>query len=886
MAHERWQHLEELFEQAQETPVDVRPRFLAHACAGDPELRREIEAMLAADSAEHALELERFLVDAGAEPEPTDPLIDTFLGPWRLVGILGRGGMGTVYRAERADGQYRQEVAIKLARVGPRDAHGVERFRTERQVLAHLRHPNIASLLDGGFTRDGTPYLVMELVEGAPVTDWCVSQHLTLEARLRLFRVVCDAVQHAHRALVVHRDLKPTNIFVTRSGEVKLLDFGIAKLLDPGAWAMEAPPTLAEMRLLTPEYAAPEQHGDGHVTTATDVYTLGVVLHELITGVRPGGSSNVQPRVHRDLERIVLTALRDEPERRYVSAGQLGEEVGRFLEGRPVLAQPDTVTYRVRTFLRRHRVGVAAAAALVCSLTAFGIVSALQARALAEQGRIARDERDKAERIVSVLVELFEATNPAIRPDGDRMTIGEFLQGAEARALVQLRQTPVVRAKLQQVFGQINYTRGQFEPARIALEEALAAERRLLGPDHPDALESLQALGQALHGAGHDARARPLLQESIDRHRRLYGPVHEKTARAIVAMAPIVAVDDLPKAGAMLSDALAIRRRVLPPQHEDIAHNLAALAEYHNRRSEFDAARRLYEEALAIARRDGAPQSPKLVALMNDYGAFLGGMGADTEAEPIQREAIALARQVLGERNLPVANLVGNLGVTLTRLGRLTEAETAFREGYERHVAVVGEHHWRTRNAARNVGRILSLQQRYTDALPWMDRALVDSGELDPSRDPGRVSMAAQRAVMVFRLGRRDEAIADLTRSVARLKTMTVDRTEGVLAAVSLLLARALNDTGQPARAETLLAASAPWFARYPSDHPSRAEADCEQARSRMLQGFEAEGRAVLARAFPIYRRWGLAEREVVTALERLMTPRVSSAAGERRYHR
>ena len=339
-------------------------------------------------------------------------MIGTCLGPWRLVSVLGRGGMGTVYRAERADGQYRQDVAVKILGSGPRDSYAIERFRTERQVLASLTHPNIAALLDGGFAPDGTPYLVMELVEGVPINEWCATQRLPLEARLRLFRVVCDAVQHAHRALVVHRDLKPSNIFVSRSGNVKLLDFGIAKLLDPDAWDVGSLTTRAEMRLITPEYGAPEQRHDGPITTATDVYALGVVLYELLTGLRPRELSHASRRrrhrpvtapseavrrlasakktsgdaqdprdadgegAHRrsrklvrrirgDLDRIVLTALREEPERRYASAGQLGEEIERFLGGRAVLAQPDTMRYRARKFVGRNRLAVTAAAVLV-----------------------------------------------------------------------------------------------------------------------------------------------------------------------------------------------------------------------------------------------------------------------------------------------------------------------------------------------------------------------------------------------------------------------------------------------------------------------------------------------------------------------------------------
>ena len=595
-----WQRVEELFELASAQPVEARRQFLAESCGQDVRLRDELEAMLADGGDDRALAVERFIVDRQTDAAGADPLLGNSLGPWRLLSALGHGGMGTVYRAERADGQYRQEVAVKLVRSGPRDPYAIERFRTERQVLARLIHPNIAGLVDGGFASDGTPYLVMELVDGIPITEWCVSERLPLEGRLRLFHVVCEAVQHAHRALVVHRDLKPSNIFVSRSGNVKLLDFGIAKLLDPAAWDVELTATRAEMRLITPEYGAPEQRQGGPTTTATDVYALGVLLYELLTGARPaafstngvaplndGTSAPIMPpseavrrlacprsesepaqkpgseadassvtdrrklarRIRGDLDRIVMTALRDEPERRYASAGQLAEEIERFLDGRAVLAQPDTLRYRARKFVGRNRLAVTAAAVLATCITAFGIVAALQARALAEQGRVARMEQAKAEQVVRVLVDLFETTNPGIRPDGNRMPIREFLAGAESRALAQLSSTPVVKAKLQQVFGLIHSQRGQYTPARETLEAALAEQRLLLGPDHPDALESLHALGRVFYGSGDGERARTLLQESLDRHRRVYGDEHEKTARALFAMAPLA--PNLDAAGAM-----------------------------------------------------------------------------------------------------------------------------------------------------------------------------------------------------------------------------------------------------------------------------------------------------------------------------------------------
>ena len=920
MNHWHWQHIEELFELVHAQPVEARRRFLAEACGPDISLRDEIEAMLAADSPDRALGIERFIVDRTSDARADDRLIGSCLGPWRLVSVLGRGGMSSVYRAERADGQYRQDVAVKILRSGLCDPYAIERFRTERQLLAQLTHPNIAALLDGGFARDGTPYLVMELVEGSPITEWCAAERLPLEARLRLFRVVCDAVQHAHGALVVHRDLKPSNIFVSRSGTVKLLDFGIAKLLDPDVRDGGTPATRPDMRLITPEYAAPEQRHDRPITTATDVYGLGVVLYELLIGRRPrefgatNGSaqakddspspviapseaarrstapkampegapateaaSNVADRrklsrrIRGDLDRIVLTALREEPERRYASAGQLGEEIERFLGGYAVLAQPDTVRYRARKFVGRNRLAVTAAAVFVSCIAAFGVVATLQARALAEQSRVAGLERDKVEQVVRVLVDLFETTNPAVRPDGDRMSIREFLAGAEDRALAQLRSAPVVRAKLKEVFGLIHFERGEYTPAREALEEALAEQRRLVGPDHPDALESLHALGRVVYDASDESRARSLLQESLERHRRVYGNEHEKTARALYALAPLAASKDLDAGRALLTQALEIRRRVLPGNHPDIAINLGALARISIKRNDLEGARELYRQAFAVFRDPGERHHPRAIALMNDYSALLGTMNRYAEAETVQREALAIGRQVLGPGTLTVANLTNNLAVTLTSLGRLADAERAFRDAFEQHLAILGEHHWRVGNIARNIGRILALQQQYATALPWLDRAIANAAALKKPESPGLENMRAQRAWILFRLGRSAEALEAATRAISALEHMKDPNDGYALASARTTQAQLLSRMGRPGEAEAPARAALALFERWGHDNPSYAAAECELGRAKVLQGAIAEGRAALARCLPIYRAWGQADREIIESIERLL---------------
>ena len=401
---DRWGRLDEVFQGALDQPTIHRSAYLARACGSDQELRAEVEAMLAAEAAA----IERFVRDD--EPlADADPFLGMRLGPWRILDTIGRGGMGTVYRAERADGQYQQQVALKIVQPLTPQRAGL-RFKAEAHILARLSHPNIARLLDGGLTPEGSAYLVMEHVDGCPITEYCDHHRLTVDERLRLFLSVAHATQHAHQALIVHRDLKPSNIFVSRTGDVKLLDFGIAKLL---AGQPHADDTAPELRALTPAYAAPEQLRGEPVTTAADVYVLGVVLYELLTGSRPtvgeperrlGGDDPIAPpsasirrqlntrtaesvaalgavadarrttparlarRLDGDIDRVVLKALQPEHDRRYGAAGMLADDIERLLTGRPVAAQPDSLAYRIRRFAGRHRASVAMTALLFIAI--------------------------------------------------------------------------------------------------------------------------------------------------------------------------------------------------------------------------------------------------------------------------------------------------------------------------------------------------------------------------------------------------------------------------------------------------------------------------------------------------------------------------------------
>ena len=418
MTPERWRQIEEIFQTVIERPPDERKSLLTQYCCGDAELRHEVESLL-----DHQV-ADAFIQEPikGAAQSLSDDLIGHRLGAYRVTRLIGRGGMGAVYEASRADGQYEQRAAVKVIKRGMETDFVLERFTRERRIMAQLDHPNIARLLDGGTTADGRPYFVMEYVEGLAISDHCEANRLSINERLKLFRQVCAAVQFAHQHLVAHRDLKPSNIMVTGDGAVKLLDFGIAKLLAPDPSLGAVTQTETALRMMTPEYASPEQARGLPITAATDIYSLGVALYELLTDRRPHHFKTYSPaeieraicetvpakpseaaslrtdaptrlarRLAGDLDNIVMMAMRKEPERRYQSVEQFSEDIRRHLEGLPVIARADTLRYRAGKFIRRHRLAVAAFAVVSLSLLG-GIVATTRA------ARVARAERERAER--------------------------------------------------------------------------------------------------------------------------------------------------------------------------------------------------------------------------------------------------------------------------------------------------------------------------------------------------------------------------------------------------------------------------------------------------------------------------------------------------------
>ncbi|MEO7755909.1 MAG: serine/threonine-protein kinase, partial [Dokdonella sp.] len=515
-----WQRVRELFDRAVELPTAERAAFLDDACAGEAEIRGEVEAMLRADAdavATSALvNANPELVDAlnaQAREHERDALIGRRIGAWRLQREIGRGGMGAVYLAERDDGEYVQQAAVKLVRAGWDAEALLQRFRDERQILATLNHPNIARLLDGGMAEDGKPFLVLEYVDGSTLAAYSDSRRLGIAQRLALFLAVCDAVAHAHRSLVVHRDLKPSNILVDVDGQVKLLDFGIAKLLQPGTAGTA---TATALRAVTPEYAAPEQIQGRPVTTGVDVHALGLLLYELLTGRRPYGASGSTPaayeqailtqepprpsrtavqaddqtaafaqarslqpaslraRLRGDLDAIVLKALRKEPAQRYASVEAMADDVRAYLAQSPVKARRGNFSYRTTRFLQRHALATGLALIALLSLVGGFGIAVWQARVAGEQRDMAQSEARKSGAVVDFLTGVFADADPA-NTDGRNPTATDLLAQGVASIDAQTDLDPATRSALLVAMGRAHTGLGDGKAVQALMERALEA---------------------------------------------------------------------------------------------------------------------------------------------------------------------------------------------------------------------------------------------------------------------------------------------------------------------------------------------------------------------------------------------------------------------------
>ena len=752
--------MQHLFYAASEMAPPRRKAFLESECATDPALRLQVESLIFSSDAlsgdatavtgvMESLQLlaaSAILVTAGER-----------IGNYEVIRELGHGGMGSVFLAVRADDQYKKQVAIKLMNLAMAAPAMQARFRAERQILADLDHPNIARMLDGGATPAGLPYVVMEYIDGSPIDVYCREQNLDIAARLGLFRQLCDAVVYAHRNLVIHRDIKPANVLVGADGAPKLLDFGIAKLVTEDAVAL----TQVSDRLMTPEYASPEQARGETITTASDVYSLGVLLYELLTGNRPfevAGRTAVE--IHQticeaepgrpslrgsrelegDLDNIVLMALRKEPARRYNSVDQFSEDIRRYLDGFPVIAREDTWGYRTGKFAGRHRWSVTAAAVFLILLVAFGAGMALLARRVAAERDIATVERRNAEQVSQFLIDSFRLADRS-GTQGRTLTAQEVLDRGSDRISRQLADQPVVRARMMNTMGEVYESLGLYDRAQVLLSNALqihstvetlsslgqladtkgdfasaeawyrralAANLRSAGPGDAETVNIKAKLGSALTGSAKFPEAERLLQETLATRRTLFGGESAPVADSLFRLAKLRDTQQkFAESEAYYRQALAIRRKVLGPEHPDTVNAIGELAFVLNTRGKLNEAETLQRESLALHRKLYGPAHSLVADDLAELAVLRFNAGDYKAAVAMNQQAADIYRRAIGPESPQLANALIETGNALERMGILNEAEADIRQGLAMNAKLLGEHHPETASARHNLVNVL-----------------------------------------------------------------------------------------------------------------------------------------------------------------------------------
>lgn len=700
MAPERWQRIESLFTRCAGLYGQARAALIDRECTADPAMRAVVEGMLAADAtAEDAL---RVLVEESASLVDAAPVLlwqGRMLGAYRIEREIGAGGMGTVFLARRADDAYERRVAIKVLSNAFASTDERRRFLAERQILADLAHPDIAQLLDGGTTEHGIPYLVMEYIDGVPIDRYVTDADLSLEARIRLFLRVCGAVQFAHQRLVVHRDIKPGNILVTADGAPKLLDFGIAKLLDTTASAGSIVQTRFGARLLTPQHASPEQIRGEPVTTASDVYSLGVLLYRLLTGRYPHEPSTAAPgqierailevppqrpstassehrgRLAGDLDNIVLQALRKDPQRRYATVREFAHDIECYLSRRPIAARTDSVGYRLRKFIDRHRAGVAVTLVVITGMFAF---VGFHAARLAQERDLQARERATAERVSQFMVDIFHVADPG---SGRReVSARELLDQAYEGIDRELTDQPLTAANLRVAMGRAYGGLALYDRAVQLEREALELRRQHLPANDPGIAEALHYLGSMQAESGNYSAAREDLAAALALRSRGSGIDALSTGETLARLAFVqMREGDYPAMRASLERALAIHLKNVGPDHRLTADVHALQSSYHWMVGELPQAQDAAQRALGIEARLPQPDKLRLASFLHNLGLLAWQRGEHAEAIELYERELSLREERLGPDHPSVALALYGLGSSNATLGHFEKSFASFR---------------------------------------------------------------------------------------------------------------------------------------------------------------------------------------------------------------
>lgn len=814
MEKKDWKELSRIFDMVLTLPADGRTAYLLKLCGGDAGLQKRVEQMLkdmeaSDDYFEGKIEKNQELIqELDSLLLHTDNEDDFFegktIGRWNLTELIGRGGMGSVYKARRTDESgIRQTGALKIIHKSLITPSHIERFKLEQQILSGLQHPNIAGFIDSGITNDGIPYMVMEYVEGESILSYCDRKKIPMKQRLELFKTICRTIQFAHKSLIVHRDLKPDNILVTDDGHIKILDFGIAKLLDPNLYEVTGVQTQTGMRLLSLEYASPEQISGKPVTTSADIYSLGILLYKLLTGLHPYDTKNLNYRevekmvlgqiaplassrfqnarqeqkdeiaenrqiaykglvkkLQGDLDAIISKTLRKEPERRYDSVESLIIDIDRHKSGLPIYARSDTLGYRTKKFIQRHRTGVTVAASMALLIAAIVLLYTIRvtternrAEQAAEQARL---EAEKAEAVKNFLIDVFEVSDPNLSL-GESITAQELLDQGSERIDEELSGQPEIQAEMLGVMGEVYQQLGLFDKAGELLEESLSKYRTLQELDPVVLAGALNRLALLQYNQGDFEASIGLLENALALRESHPETDPEELSEAQNNLATLYMENgQYEPADSLLRLAIETRRSFEHPA--GLAESLNTLAILQYDQGNLDEAETLYEEVLALEQSYLEPDHPSLAETTHNLAQLYWTRGKLDVAERLFREVIEIDKRVFGEDHTTVALDLNSLALVLMDKGDFDEAETAYREAIAIQEVKLGEEHPDLTATYYNLGSMYSFTGQYKLAEPILRRALeIDKKLFDENHPNVGIDMTSLGGVLIA-LGNYKEA--------------------------------------------------------------------------------------------------------------------------------